>query len=422
MIIPSVDIQNGNAVQLVGGKTLAIDAGAPVPILQKFGKVGEVAVVDLDAAMGTGSNRDQMESMLKIADCRVAGGIRNVDSAIDWLDRGAKKVILGTAAKPEILRQLPRERVMAALDAVHGEDGIGEVVDHGWQKQTGQPVIDRLNELKEHVSGFLITFVEREGQLLGIDQPTIEKYIAAADGVPITVAGGIVSAAEIDVLDKLGVDAQVGMAIYSGKLSLAEAFCAPLNSDRPDGLWPTVVVNENRQSLGLTYSNLESVKASLETGLAHYWSRRRGLWKKGESSGNLQELIGIDTDCDRDCLQFIVRQSGIGFCHLQQTSCFGELPGLLQLQSQLKQRLQSAPVGSYVQKLFDSDELLHAKIEEEARELVEASNHDEVVHEAADVLFFTLAKLVKTGVALEEIMDELKMRSRKVTRRGGQKK
>ena len=117
MIIPSIDLMGGNAVQLVEGKEKVLDAGDPGPIADRFGMVGEVAVIDLDAALGRGSNASVIRELLKRAPCRVGGGIRDAGAAIRWLDAGARKVILGTAARPEILRELPRERVIAALDA-----------------------------------------------------------------------------------------------------------------------------------------------------------------------------------------------------------------------------------------------------------------------------------------------------------------
>ena len=137
MIIPSIDLQNGHAVQLIGGKERALDAGDPRPLADLFGRVGEVAVIDLDAALGTGSNREMILELLERAPCRVGGGIRDLQTARFWLDAGAQKIILGTAAEPELLNQLPKERVIAALDAVDGD-----VVVEGWTKKTGRTVLD----------------------------------------------------------------------------------------------------------------------------------------------------------------------------------------------------------------------------------------------------------------------------------------
>ena len=162
MIIPSIDIQNGNAVQLVGGKEKKIDAGCPLKKLEEFKLAGEVAVIDLDAAMSKGSNKEIIKKMCQVAPCRVGGGIRDLDTAIEWLDAGAAKIIIGTKAEPELLSQLPKERLIAALDAENGE-----IVVEGWQQKTDLKVLDRIHELKEYVSGFLVTFVELEGRMQG---------------------------------------------------------------------------------------------------------------------------------------------------------------------------------------------------------------------------------------------------------------
>ncbi len=412
MIVPSIDIMNGEAVQLIGGKVHALTAGDPRPLAEKFGRVGEIAVIDLDAALGRGSNKVLIREILKLARCRVGGGIRDVETAIEWLDAGAAKVILGTAATPEVLSHLPPSRTIAALDAV-----LGEVVDHGWTRMTGVSVFDRIQQLREVVGGFLITFVEREGRMSGIEEATIQEYLERAGKAAVTIAGGIQSAAEIATLDGMRADAQVGMALYTGKLSLAECFVAPLNSDRADGLWPTIVANEAGQALGLVYSNTESVGRSLETGKAHYWSRRRGLWCKGESSGATQSVQRIDLDCDRDTLRYIVRQFGVGFCHLPQTTCFGDLWGITELERTLNARREDAPPGSYSRRLFESPELLASKIQEEADELVRAQSVPDIIHEATDVVFFTLARLIAAGASMDSVDRELDRRSLKVTRR-----
>jgi phosphoribosyl-ATP pyrophosphohydrolase len=412
MIVPSIDLQDGHAVQLIGGATKALDAGDPRPLARRYGLVGEIAVVDLDAALGKGSNAAIMEDVIDLAPCRVGGGIRDVASAISWLDRGALKVVLGTAARPEVLQELPRERAIAALDARHGE-----VVVEGWQKRTGNGVLERIAALRDLVGGFLVTFVEREGRLQGTDLAFAKQICEAAGDAAVTIAGGITTAEEVALLDRLGCDAQVGMALYTGKLGLAEAFAAPLNSDRPDGLWPTVVVDERGVALGLCYSDLKSLRAALERGRGVYQSRSRGVWVKGEISGATQELLRIDADCDRDCLRFMVRQQPPGFCHLNTRTCWGDESGLGALARRLAERRAAAPAGSYTARLFADPDLLGAKLREEASELAEAKARAEVIHEAADVLYFTLATLARHGVDLAEVERALARRALKVTRR-----
>jgi len=414
MMIPSIDLMNGQAVQLVGGRDKSIDAGDPVPFARTFGLLGEIAVIDLDAALGEGSNRETIQSLLKVARCRVGGGIRDVETAIRWLDAGASKIILGTAATPEILKALPQERVIAALDAVEGE-----VVVEGWRTRTGATVYDRMRELREYVGGFLVTFVEREGRMGGLPFDEIERLVDATGDARLTVAGGVKTAEDIARTDALGADVQVGMAIYSGALDLAEAFCAPFKSDRTDGLWPTVVVDEYEKVLGLVYSSLESVREAINSRSGVYWSRsRNALWRKGESSGDTQELLGISVDCDRDALRFEVRQRGNGaFCHTGSRSCFGDDHGLAHLARRLAERREHAPAGSYTKKLFDDPDLLASKLREEIDELIDADTRSDVAWEAADVLYFTLCRMIAAGVSLEAIERELDRRSLTTTRR-----
>ena len=412
MIIPSIDLVQGDAVQLIGGKEHALNAGDPRPLARRFGRVGEVALIDLDAALGRGDNAETIRELLQLGRFRVGGGIRSVEAARGWLDAGAAAVILGTAARPDVLRQLPRERVWAALDCVGDE-----VVDHGWTRQTGRAVLDQIAELRPYVAGFLVTFVEREGRMTGIDIDRVRELAAAAGDCQLTVAGGIATTDEIAQLDAIGVDAQVGMALYTGAMELADAFAAPLVSDRPDGLFPTVVCDERGTALGLAYSDTESIRVALDEGIGCYHSRKRGLWRKGATSGATQELVGIDVDCDRDTLRFRVRQTGAGFCHRDTSTCWGDARGLSALDDTLAARVVDAPAGSYTRRLLDDPTLLAAKIVEEAGELVEAQTRDEVAWEAADLIYFTLVRAQSAGVRLADIEAELDRRAGKVTRR-----
>lgn len=417
MIIPSIDLMSGNAVQLIGGKELELDAGDPRPLLEKFRLAGEVAVIDLDAAMSQGSNRAVIEELCKMAPVRVGGGIRDVETAMAWLDAGAKQIILGTAARPEILRELPPERVIVALDAYDGE-----VVVEGWKTKTGRTILDRMKELEGLCAGFLVTFVEKEGRLGGTDLELAKKVVEAAGKAKVTIAGGVTTAQDIAALDAIGADAQVGMAIYKGLLPLADAIAAPLKSDRPDGLWPTVVCDEHGVALGLAYSNLESLREAVETRRGVYHSRNRGLWKKGESSGAYQELLGIALDCDRDTIRFRVRQHGAGFCHEDTWTCWGNTGGIPHLARRLQARLEAAPPRSYTRRLLDDRELLNSKLREEARELAEAAAGLETQWETADVLYFAMVAMLRGGVSLTEVEAELDRRELKVTRRPGNAK
>jgi phosphoribosyl-ATP pyrophosphohydrolase/phosphoribosyl-AMP cyclohydrolase len=417
VIIPSIDLMGGHAVQLVGGQELKIDAGDPRPIAEQFRLAGEIAVIDLDRALGKGDNTAVIQDLLKLAPCRVGGGIRDLESAIFWLDAGATQIILGTAARPEILKGLPSERVVVALDAVHDE-----VVVDGWREKTGHSVADRMRELRPQTDHFMVTFVEKEGRLEGIPLDRVEALVKAADGAKLTVAGGVTTTEDIAAIDRLGADAQVGMALYSKQMHLGEAIAAPLTSDRPDGLWPTVVCDEHGVALGLCWSNLESLLEAVERQRGVYHSRSRGLWVKGETSGNTQELLRIDLDCDRDALRFTVRQTGSGFCHKNTWTCWGPAGGVPDLVRTTTARRESAPAGSYTARLFSDAELLASKLSEEARELAEAQSPAEITWEAADVMYFVSVAMARGGVSLADVEAILNQRRLKVTRRPGNAK
>jgi phosphoribosyl-ATP pyrophosphohydrolase len=414
MIVPSIDLMGGQAVQLIGGERLEIEAGDPVPLMRRFRVAGPVAVIDLDAALGQGSNADLVEQLVEEGRCRVGGGIRTVDDAIRRLDSGAEQVILGTAADPETLRVLPRERVIAALDARGGQ-----VVVEGWRTNTGRSVIERIAELRDLVGGFLVTFVEREGRMEGIDLDAVRAVVEAAAPVRVTVAGGVTTAEEVGAIHRLGADCQVGMALYAGRLDLGDAIAACVAGDPP---WPTVVVDERGIALGFLFSTLESIRAAVAEGRGVYFSRGRGLWRKGETSGDTQKLIGIDLDCDSDCLRFVVRPERGGHCHLGTWTCWGEAGGVRHLERTLRNRMSEAPIGSYTRRLLDDPALLHAKLREEAAELAEAIDPAQVKEEAADMLYFMMVKLIASGKGFDEVERALDRRALRVTRRPGDAK
>lgn len=224
----------------------------------------------------------------------------------------------------------------------------------------------------------------------------------------------------------------------SGQVSIPELLAGEWVSDRTDKLVPTVVTDERGIALGLVYSSQESFAESLKTGTGVYQSRKRGLWYKGATSGDTQELISVALDCDQDCLKFVVRQKGrgksrypimtknlltiTGFCHLPQSSCFGNLRGISKLEKTLVSRKASAPEGSYTARLFSDEKLLRAKIMEEAEELCDAKEKKDVAFEAADLIYFALTKAVNAGVSLADIERNLDAKSVKVKRRQGDAK
>jgi phosphoribosyl-ATP pyrophosphohydrolase len=410
MIVPSIDLKNGRAVQLRRGRRKVLERRDVLGLARRFRRYGPIAVVDLDAAFGRGDNVDTIRRICEVAEARVGGGIRSVERAEAVLAAGASQIIVGTKAEPGFLRQLPRERVIVAVDAVRGD-----VVDRGWRRRTGVRPADRVRELGPWCAGFLFTVVEREGGLGGTDMAAIRRVRAATD-LPLTAAGGITTVEEILALDRLGIDAQIGMAVYTGRLKLPDAFAALVDfAKHPNGLVPTVVTDERGHLLMLAYSSERSLRRALRTGRGVYESRsRREVWVKGLTSGHVQELLRVDADCDRDALRFTVRQTGVA-CHTGAYSCFGtgrapfDLHGL---EAKLRRRLADRPPGSYTARLADDPRLVRRKIMEEAYELVEAATPAEKAHEAADVLFHTLALLAIDGIPLDDVFRALRARDR----------
>ena len=320
MIIPSIDLMDGKAVQLKQGKEKVLEKENVLELAKYYSRFGELAVIDLDAAMNTGkNNEDLIAKICKIAKCRVGGGIRTVEKAKRMIANGADKIIIGTAADENFLSKLPKDRVMVAIDSRNGK-----ITVDGWQTDTEFSTASYVQRFSNFCSGFLYTIVEKEGMMQGTNLEAI-KEIRNMTTKELVAAGGISTVDEIVELQKINVHTQLGMCIYTGKVSLEDAFTKCLDFEKRYGYLPTVVQDvDTKQVLMLAYSTAESVRKALSTGIATYFSRSRNkIWVKGETSGNTQKLLSARFDCDRDALLFKVKQKG-NACHLGRYSCFGD--------------------------------------------------------------------------------------------------
>jgi phosphoribosylformimino-5-aminoimidazole carboxamide ribotide isomerase len=224
MLIPSIDLQGGRIVQLVQGEKLAIETTDIEGWIDRLRGQPRVQLIDLDAAKGTGSNGALVARICAELPCRVGGGIRSVERAQQVLALGATKVIVGSAlfsergidlAFAEALRAtVGADRLIAAVDS---KDGV--VVIHGWRTRLALRAADAVALLEPFVGEFLYTHVDREGLMQGTDMAAIEA-VKAATSRPLTAAGGITTMEEVDYLDRQGIDAVVGMALYTGRLTL----------------------------------------------------------------------------------------------------------------------------------------------------------------------------------------------------------
>ncbi len=303
MLIPSIDLMDGKAVQLQQGDKKIIEREDVFELLEEFSLYGEVAIIDLDAAMGKGSNQALIEQLLRKRRCRVGGGIRDLATAKNYLAAGASKIILGTSASQDWVKKLPRQSLIFAIDA---KDDY--LTTHGWKKTQDIKVVDVIADWAQNCGEFLYTQVKKEGMMQGIDQPRIKEVIKASP-IPVTVAGGITSYEDLQWINAQGANSQIGMAIYSGKMSLDEAFLSLVDFNKMS-LIPTVVQDVKTQKvLMMAYSSQESLRHALKNRTGTYYSRsRQQLWTKGETSNNTQKLVQVDVDCDGDTLLFLVEQ------------------------------------------------------------------------------------------------------------------
>ncbi|MET1255877.1 bifunctional phosphoribosyl-AMP cyclohydrolase/phosphoribosyl-ATP diphosphatase HisIE [Aliikangiella maris] len=407
MLIPSIDLMDGKAVQLKQGKDKVLERENVFEILEEFSTYGEVAIIDLDAALGRGDNKALIKKLLKVRPCRVGGGIRDLQTAQEYIKAGASKIIIGTSCRQDWVKKLSKESLIFAIDA-KGDYWSTQ----GWQNTEGEKVLDLIPELANHCSEFLYTQVEKEGMLQGIDKPRIEEVIKTSP-VPVTIAGGITTLDDIQWYTRLGANGQIGMSIYTGKLNLVDCFLCQVDFEKAP-LVPTVVQDAiTKKVLMLAYSNKESLTQALTQRKGIYWSRsRQSLWEKGLTSGNQQQLISADVDCDGDTILFSVVQQGDA-CHFDRYSCFASQVkpfDLNRLTELLSRRQQQLPEKSFTTKLFQSAEFRAEKIREEAEELIEAQDTDEVRWEAADLIFFALVDALAKGVDINDITNELRSR------------
>jgi phosphoribosylformimino-5-aminoimidazole carboxamide ribotide isomerase len=224
MLIPSIDLQNGHVVQLIQGETLAIEVSDPEPWIQKFSPFPRVQLIDLDAARGRGENTALMTTVCGRLPCRVGGGIRSADKARQVLAAGAHAVIVSSSlfregeVDLEFARTLAEavgpERIIGAVDSKGGRVAI-----HGWKTVLPITAADAVKALEPYCGEFLYTHVDKEGLMQGTDMAAI-RTVRAATTRRLVAAGGITTWEEIDALDAEGIDAVVGMAVYTGQLPL----------------------------------------------------------------------------------------------------------------------------------------------------------------------------------------------------------
>jgi phosphoribosylformimino-5-aminoimidazole carboxamide ribotide isomerase len=220
IVVPCIDIQGGQVVQLVQGRERALVGLDPLEMLELFSGFPEIQIIDLDAAMGVGENFAIIEMLASKATCRVGGGVRSAQRARQLVDIGAHRVIVGTAAFgdsfDDIVKEVTTKNILVALDSK-----AGNVVVDGWNTTLQTTAIEAVSRFAEMCSGFLCTYVDKEGMMQGTDL-TWFAQLRGATALPITAAGGITTLDDVRALLDMNIDAAIGMAVYTGRLSLAE--------------------------------------------------------------------------------------------------------------------------------------------------------------------------------------------------------
>ncbi len=226
MIIPCIDLMGGKVVQLVQGRTKALEGKSPDEMLASFAGFPQIQVIDLDAALGTGSNDEIVHYLASRAAVRVGGGVRTIERAKELANRGARRVILGTSAfsseGPDIAflsaaaDSVGAERLTIALDT-----RAGRIVIKGWRESTPWTALDLIPDLEPYCSGFLCTYVDKEGLMQGTDLAWFEG-LRSKTKHELIAAGGISTLDEIRALSNMNIHCALGMAIYTGRLPLED--------------------------------------------------------------------------------------------------------------------------------------------------------------------------------------------------------
>lgn len=427
MVISSIDLKNGHVVQLKNGKELVLQRDDADALIAQFDMFGEVAVIDLDAALGNidakgnTENTHLLKSLLHRGNVRTGGGIRSVKRAKELISLGAEKVIIGSAAwksnpvagesvlNEEFLNELAaaigKDRIIISVDAINGKIAV-----KGWTETVDIPLVEGAKQAEKFCSELLFTCVEKEGCMQGTNMDYV-RALREAVKCRVVVAGGVSSVQEIKELEKLHCDVQLGMALYTGKVDLKEAFVECLDFEKSP-LIPMIAQSVNGEVLMQGYVNAEAVRKSFDCGRLTFWSRSRNeLWTKGDTSGNVLQVVRMRADCDRDCILATVLPTGPA-CHTGSWTCFtsavDEKSSMGRLYNVIADRFANPKPGSYTATL--DNKRVREKVEEEAEELCEAEGKEEVIWEAADLLYFVNVLMYKEGVSWKDVYDELDRR------------
>jgi imidazoleglycerol phosphate synthase cyclase subunit/phosphoribosyl-ATP pyrophosphohydrolase len=469
-VIPCLDVAGGRVVKGLRFAELR-DAGDPVEAATRYEAEGadEIAFLDISAAEEKrGTLLHLVEEVAEVLSIpfTVGGGVRSVEDAGTLLAAGADRVVVNTAAVAEpalITRIAERYGAQCVVVAVDGKRTLGAdgrmrmvTTTHGGKRTTDLEIASWIAEASARGAGeILMTSVDADGTRAGFDVEML-RVARAATPTPIVASGGAGRPEHfVEAVRGGGADAVLGATVFHDRLlSIREVKRAMSAAGIPvraalapaalpvawsaAGLAPVVVRDAGTcEVLMLAWADEEALAKTRETGFAHFFSReRRALWKKGETSGNVQRVLTIALDCDRDALVYDVVPAGPA-CHTGARSCFrvveelegeggisravgvgpatGE-PSLSPLFEIVASRRDRPVDGSYTNRLLSEGVVKIAqKVGEEAVETALAAvaqGRDALVGETADLLYHLVVLLVAKGIAPGEIAEALKARQR----------
>jgi imidazoleglycerol phosphate synthase cyclase subunit/phosphoribosyl-ATP pyrophosphohydrolase len=452
-VIPCLDVKNGRVVKGVNFEGLR-DMGDPVEHARFYGDAGADELVFLDVSATLEGRRTMLDVVHKVAEqvfipLTVGGGVSEVDHVADLLRAGADKVGINSAAVADptlITRCAERfgsQCVVVAVDSKRTPDGH-RVFTRGGKHQTERETLSWIEEAVARGAGeILLTSIDRDGTGQGFDVELLAE-VRRRVRVPIVASGGAGRVDHFADAAVAGADAVLAATLFHERTlsvddvkdAMAARGVAVRRAPRvpvtpadavprfdAQGLLPAVIVDaDSGEVLTLAYMNAESWARTRRSGETWLWSRSRGeLWHKGATSGHTQQVVSLALDCDADAVVVRVRPNGPA-CHEGWRSCFAPPPSpsraggaLVALDDVLASRAATRPAGSYTTTLLSDENKREKKLGEELVELLRAlhkGSDDEVVDEAADLLFHVAVALRARGLSLQRVMEKVGARAR----------
>lgn len=416
--IPTLDIYNGQAVLVQQGKITSI-LGDPRQIAQQLSLCPRFLITDLNACQdGNECNVSLIKELLVKYTCYVAGGIRTRERAIEYLNSSARRIYIGSAT--ELIADLPKKRVVLAVDI----DQHGNVLQKFRQTELQINYLDHIAKFANLVDKVAITLHHLEGTREEVELSYAQEVNQRFPHLGVIIAGGKWTPILVHQAMVQGFTAQIGRSLHVGEITAADLLIASLHGLGP---WPTVIQDISGQVLSVCSSTPESLDEATRLRKCVLWSQsRQELWYKGETSGNVFDLVQIDIDCENHALKFLVSSEGRPFCHTGDHTCFHtrdpSRASLVDLQRRIQfETKQTSPIGqSYTAYLLSHPDYLVKKVQEESRELISASllnDRDEIIKEFADLLYHATTLATQKNISMQDVISELNRRRYQVSHR-----